>query len=905
MKNENSKIQIPNVDKGYTTRTADALLLAAQTDLILLNAGAGYGKTQALAYYVRHCAQKSAWYSVSAADNDLMTFLLNLTESVRQALTLPDDDFPLSLLLTEEIDRVMEQLILWLDENIDFINLILDDFQEITNPDLIYLLDLLIETLHQKIRLFVVEKRSLPDVFAKYMESGRALCLGIEELKFAPAEIEVLLTETLGQSSAAWAKHICDCTEGWPVGIAQILLQLRGQKKSLTTEKIADACEKLEVSDYFMTRVYKMLPFDIQIFLKKTAVLDYMTPAICNTITGIYNSAGMLSYLANEKLFVQSLGAGSSLYRYHSIFQRFLLTQTTKEEQEEALRTAAFFLLKTNDKIQAGEYACRAQAADLVQAVIEVLGDSMLEEQMYQTLERWFSFLEQSHCEQTAKTKFIHGKYLMALGRTAQADEQIAQAGKAFYEEGHLKDYKKVLLFWAACRRRAGQPMQAMRYLKQAAQDPESSWNKTAEAISTEQLKLYCCLHRLKDAEKLLRSLAAQGIRFGADSFLADAQQTFLLLQQTPPDDDGLYELRIKHKNDRFLLINCLLAEQMKHAYRTADTQTVSQKARTMIQNSEYETLQTAASWQMLAVLSWTQGNYRQAVEQSHSGDAFLHTNHIWDLHLMPKHQQILNEIRLLHRTDDNARLKIACAPPDAPANKIKIQCMGCFRVFLPASGGEEMKWRTKKARELFAYLFHLHGRSASREALIELLWPEAGAKSAVALFHTTLYSIRQSFAQEGLGDLISYENKTYSLTMQLVDSDLDELQSYLDDAALCETNPERMMQLYTGSYMDSSGYLWSYAMARKLENRCLAVLKAGADKRMAEGTSQAAIPFLQRMLEADPYNEAIVSQLIICLYRNGRQSEAKQQYDRIQKLFREDLELDFANSFKEIVARA
>ena len=75
---------------------------------------------------------------------------------------------------------------------------------------------------------------------------------------------------------------------------------------------------------------------------------------------------------------------------------------------------------------------------------------------------------------------------------------------------------------------------------------------------------------------------------------------------------------------------------------------------------------------------------------------------------------------------------------------------MDGFSVFLPDKDGREMKWRTKKARELFAYLFHLQGSSVSREALIDLLWPESGMKSAIALFHTTLYSIRQAFTQEG-----------------------------------------------------------------------------------------------------------------------------------------------------------
>lgn len=181
-------------------------------------------------------------------------------------------------------------------------------------------------------------------------------------------------------------------------------------------------------------------------------------------------------------------------------------------------------------------------------------------------------------------------------------------------------------------------------------------------------------------------------------------------------------------------------------------------------------------------------------------------------------------------------------------------------------------------------------------------MWPEAGSKNAIALFHTTLYSIRQVFSQEGLEDLIAYEKKRYSLKMQLVDSDLAELTSYFKDSKACEEEPELIMRLYPGSYMGNSGYLWAYGMTKELENKYFKVLQSGAAKRIHQKRPDAAIPFLQRIIEADPYNEEIASQLILCLYQSGRQSDAKHQYDRMQKLYREDLELDFTKTLKEII---
>ena len=140
---------------------------------------------------------------------------------------------------------------------------------------------------------------------------------------------------------------------------------------------------------------------------------------------------------------------------------------------------------------------------------------------------------------------------------------------------------------------------------------------------------------------------------------------------------------------------------------------------------------------------------------------------------------------------------------------------------------------------------------------------------------------------------------------MHLVDSDLKELTAYFKDSKACAEEPEQIIRLYPGRYMGNNGYLWSYGMAKKLENEYFKVLRSGAAKRISQKQPEAAIPFLQKIIEVDPYNEDIVSQLIVCLYQSGKQSDAKQQYDQIQKLYREDLELDFTRTFREILGTA
>lgn len=97
MEKERSKIQIPNVDREYIERPVDILLVSFQERVIVLNAGAGYGKTQVLANYVHQCNVRSAWYSLSETDNDLMSFIRNFTKSVQNAQSGGTDDFKVSV----------------------------------------------------------------------------------------------------------------------------------------------------------------------------------------------------------------------------------------------------------------------------------------------------------------------------------------------------------------------------------------------------------------------------------------------------------------------------------------------------------------------------------------------------------------------------------------------------------------------------------------------------------------------------------------------------------------------------------------------------------------------------------------------------------------------------------------
>lgn len=961
MKKKENQIQIPNVEKGYVKRKADGLLASFSERFVVLNAGNGYGKTQILACYVSICKEKSAWYSLSEADNECMSFVRNFTRSVLHALGREKEEFHVSAFGQEDLDVLAERLVLWLDARLGQLNLILDDFQEIHNPDIHNLLHVLMETMGEKLRFFIAATRSLPDFIEEYIRDQRAACIGAEELKFGSLEIRQFLKQAVGGKLPEQTFELIRFyTEGWPVGVILAAQQMRCQRKEITLDLVKDICEKLEMSDYFMVRVYNMLPYEMQVFLEKTAVLDYMTVSACNAVMENYQSESLLKYLVKEKLFVQSLGEQSGIYRYHSIFQRFLLSLSSTEEQRQALKRAAYFFLKTEDKVQAAEYGCRGEAPEVVQAVLEAVGEEILQEGFYDTLMRWFAFLQSRSCVLTPKSRFLYGKYLWAAEQKEQAKKELLGAGEAFFREGREKEYQNVLLFLAEAERKDGNLKGSLEYLKQAEEilpenfrkglglshfgeegilydQPDQAagvplnrcgqaatgaarnrsgqmlleyWRKQAAAVCTERLKFECGMYRMKTVRRMLGCWRSFGIPFEEGGFLMLSEHMFCLGRKE--------ETAAGEQEDGFLLQNCMLTEQFLAAYQREDESEISRLALQIIQNAEYETLHTAVAWKMLAILSWNKKNYRKAMEQSRIGDRFFYRNQIQWTMFEQKHKHILEEINALSQNVQKLRLlpvpeeeaekqeqeqKEKQEQKQAESRKIRIQCMKRFCVRF--SDGEEVRWRTKKARELFAYLFHLQGEGVEREALITLLWPETGIKSATALFHTTLYSIRQVFVQKGLSSLIVYENKKYSLHMQMVSSDLEELQAFLGEFQEKKQPPEGIIPLYSGGYMENMGYLWAYGTARNLEDAFLRICRMGVSLRMEEKQENLAIPFLRSMQEMEPYDEEIVTLLIVCLYRSGKQGEAKRQYDRMVKLYKEDLELNFEKSFQELVQKA
>lgn len=77
--------------------------------------------------------------------------------------------------------------------------------------------------------------------------------------------------------------------------------------------------------------------------------------------------------------------------------------------------------------------------------------------------------------------------------------------------------------------------------------------------------------------------------------------------------------------------------------------------------------------------------------------------------------------------------------------NSTLLQLFGGLKVVLADGQVQAMKWRTAKAKEVFAYMVSNHEKTILRDALLEMFWEGVDVNKAVNHLYTTISTIRQT----------------------------------------------------------------------------------------------------------------------------------------------------------------
>ncbi|WP_369355471.1 AfsR/SARP family transcriptional regulator [Lysinibacillus capsici] len=88
------------------------------------------------------------------------------------------------------------------------------------------------------------------------------------------------------------------------------------------------------------------------------------------------------------------------------------------------------------------------------------------------------------------------------------------------------------------------------------------------------------------------------------------------------------------------------------------------------------------------------------------------------------------------------------------------------------------MKWRTSKAKELFAYMLEHKNEMIYRDTILELFWPESDIDKAPKQLYTAIYTIRKTlknYGVEGVGISSTLLSSGYKLVVENIVVDVEQ----------------------------------------------------------------------------------------------------------------------------------
>lgn len=227
----------------------------------------------------------------------------------------------------------------------------------------------------------------------------------------------------------------------------------------------------------------------------------------------------------------------------------------------------------------------------------------------------------------------------------------------------------------------------------------------------------------------------------------------------------------------------------------------------------------------------------------------------------------------------------------------VQVRCFDGFDLIGPSSGGQPLRFRTRKAQELLAYLVHNAGTMIDREQIMTELWPDKSPQQARTLLHTTLYNLRKALASIGLTEWVAHDKHAYGLRLTDVHCDAVRLDQCLNELAALSDDALRdhaaSLSLYTGPYMRSIDGSWHLTRQARFENQVAAAHKRLAEYLQRIGEYRESLKHYQQIVLIDPLNEPMQMQLIACHVQLGNRTAAIQQYRTLCNLLKEELDAE------------
>ena len=396
-----SKITAPGVSRLAVPRPRISDLLARGTrwcPLTVVTGPPGSGKTMALTLWAATEPRRVAWVALDCYDNRPESFWSYVVAALRRSGTVIPEAVPGDP-LEQGTDHVfLLRLVSALAGQDPPVILVLDDFHELTEPEVLAGLDFVLRNVGPGLRVVVSSRTDPPLRLYRYRLAGELAEIRASDLAFNITEAGLLMAQYRGAISADSLECLTRRTEGWAAGLrlAAISLDTHPDPDQFVKELVT---EDSALTAYLVEEVLNIQPPQAQEVLLCTSILDQVSGAAASELVGSEQAAGILPDLARANIFVQPIGSG--WYRYHPLFAEVLrlkLRLRYPERVPELHRRAARFYEQNGSLTSAVRHAARAGDWQLAASMVvdDLAITEMLGPQRGQSLASEFSRMPES-----------------------------------------------------------------------------------------------------------------------------------------------------------------------------------------------------------------------------------------------------------------------------------------------------------------------------------------------------------------------------------------------------------------------------------------------------------------------------------------------------------------------------
>ena len=207
------------------------------------------------------------------------------------------------------------------------------------------------------------------------------------------------------------------------------------------------------------------------------------------------------------------------------------------------------------------------------------------------------------------------------------------------------------------------------------------------------------------------------------------------------------------------------------------------------------------------------------------------------------------------------------------------------------------------RARELLALLLLNPNRPLSSEHLVTAMWGESPSDGAATTLRTHVAAVRRVLASAGAGDTLGTRAGGYLLALDPADLDAEVFAGLVDrgqealgigDPAHAAALLDEALALWRGDVLTDLGPpdFADATVARLGELRVVAE-ETAMTAALALGQHREVVGRLQELVAAHPFHERLSGQLMLALYRSGRQVDALAAYAETKQRLGDELGLD------------